>query len=226
MPFVEGKRIATWTTWNEFVEALKTQFGDTDIENKARSKLETIRQGKQSVTDHCNQFRLISTETNCNDQTLQRLLLKSFNKNLQDAWAQVDQDMGSTENLANWAIRKESKLTFVQTMQHPYSTNRNQDIQINRNTNGTFRSNSPAAQDNEDPMDLDVATRKGYLNLSKQEYERRRREKRCFKCGIKGHSIGQCRKNQQKGPGQPKIRELETEPEQKEETLNEESPQE
>ena len=60
-----------------------------------------MRQGNQPVTDHWNQFRLIATETNCDDQTLQRLLLKSFNKKIQDAWAQVDQDMRSTEKLAN-----------------------------------------------------------------------------------------------------------------------------
>ena len=87
---MEGKRTATWTTRSDFVEALKTQFGDTDIENKARSKLETMRQGNQPVTDHRNQFRLTATETNCDDQTLQRLLLKSFNRKIQDAWAQVD----------------------------------------------------------------------------------------------------------------------------------------
>ena len=89
-PYVEGRRTATWTTWLEFVEALKTKFGATDIENKARRKLETMRQGNQPVTDHWIQFRLIVTETNCDDQTLQRLLLKSFYKKIQDAWAQVD----------------------------------------------------------------------------------------------------------------------------------------
>ena len=40
-PYVEGRRIATWTTWPEFIEALKSQFGDPDIEIKlgANSKL-------------------------------------------------------------------------------------------------------------------------------------------------------------------------------------------
>ena len=64
-----------------------------------------MKQGNQPVTDHWNQFRLIAKETNCDDQMLQRLLLKSFNKKIQNAWAQVDQDMGSTEELANWAVK-------------------------------------------------------------------------------------------------------------------------
>ena len=205
---------------------LKTQFGDTDIENKARSKLETMRQGNQTVTDHWNQFRLIATETNCDDQTLQRLLLKSFNKKIQDAWAQVDQDMQSTEELANWAVKKVNKLSYVQTMQSTH-TPRNYNDQPNRNSNGTFRPNQTASEPKGDPMDLDASTKKRYLNLSKQEYERRKKENLCFKYGRKGHSIGKCFLNQRRGPGQPRIREMEveTEPETPEETLNEESPQ-
>ena len=216
----------TWTTWLEFVEALKTQFGDTDIENKARSKLETIKQGNQPVTDHWNQFRLIATEKNCDDQTLQRLLLNSFNQKIQDAGAQVDQDMGSTEELANWAVKKENKLSYIQTMQVSH-TPTNYNDQPNRNPNGTFRPNPTPSEPRGDPMNLDASTKKGYLNLSKQEYERRKKENLCFKCGRKGHSIGKCFLNQRRGPGQPRIREIEveTKPETPEETLNEESPQ-
>ena len=64
-----------------------------------------------------------------------------------------------------------------------------------------------------DPMDLDASTMGGYLNLSKQEYERRKKENLCFKCGQKGHAIGKCFLNQKRGPGQPRIRELEVETE-------------
>ena len=76
-------------------------------------------------------------------------------------------------------------------------------------------------------MDLDASTKKGYLNLSKQEYERRKKEKLCFKCGRKGHSIGKSFLNQRREPGQPRSREIEvgTEPETLEQTIKEESPQ-
>ena len=87
-----------------------------------------MRQGNQPVTDPWNQFRLIATETNCDDQTLQRLLIKRFNKKIQNAWAKVDQDMQSTEELANWVVKKENKLSYVQTMQ---STHTSKTIMIN-----------------------------------------------------------------------------------------------
>ena len=225
-PYVEGRRTATWTTWLEFVEALKTQFRDTDIENKARGKLETMSQGNQPVTNHWHQFRLIATETNCNDQTLQRLLLKSFNKKIHDSWAQVDLDMRSTEELANWAVKKKNKLSYIQTMQASHLP-RNYIDQSNPNSNGTFRPNPTPNEPRGDPMDLDTSTKKRYLNLSKQEYERRKKEILCFKYGRRGHSMGKCFLNQRRGRGQPRIREVEDEtvPETLEETRNEKSPQ-
>lgn len=75
-------------------------------------------------------------------------------------------------------------------------------------------------------MDLDTSTKMGYLNLSKEEYERRKKENLCFKCGQKALGIGKCFLNQKKGPGQLRIREVEveTESENLEETLNQESP--
>ena len=134
--------------------------------------------------------------------------------------------MQSTEELANWAVKKENKLSYVQTMQSTH-TQSNYNDQPNRNANWTFRPNPTPSEPRGDPMDLDASTKKGYLNLSKQEYERRKKQNLCFKCGRKGHSIGRCFLNQKKGLGQSKIRELEvnTEPETSEETLNEESPQ-
>ena len=76
-------------------------------------------------------------------------------------------------------------------------------------------------------MDLDASTKKGYLNLSKEEYERRKKENRCFKCRRKGHWKGKCFLNQKRGPGQPRIREheVEVESEDSEDPLNEEGPQ-
>ena len=169
-----------------------------------------MRQGNQPVTDHWNQFSLIATETNCDDQTLQRLLDECFNKKIQDGWAQVDQDMGSTEELANWAVKKESKLSYIQTMQASL-TSRNYNDQPNRNSNGTFRPNPTLSESRGDSIDLDASTKEGYLNLSKQEYERRKKENLCFKCGRKRHSIGKWLLNQRRGPGQPRIKKLEVE---------------
>ena len=117
---------------------------------------------------------------------------------IHDAWAQVDQDMGSTEELANCAVKKENKLSYIQTIQTSH-TSRNYNDQPNRNPNRTFRLNPMPSVPRGNPMDLDASTKNGYLNLSKQQYERRKKENLCFKCGRKGHSIAKCFLNQKRG---------------------------
>ena len=72
--------------------------------------------------------------------------------------------MGSTEELANWAVKKENKLSYIQTMQASH-TSRNYNVQPNRNSNGTFRPNPTPSKSRGDPMDLDASTKKAYLNL-------------------------------------------------------------
>ena len=116
--------------------------------------------------------------------------------------------MQSTEELANWAVNKQNKLCYVQTMQSTHAP-RNYNDQPNRKSNRTFTPNPTPSEPRGDPMDLDLSTKKGYLNLSKQEYERRKKENLCFKCGRKGHSIGRCLLNQIRWPAQSKIREFE-----------------
>ena len=83
--------------------------------------------------------------------------------------------MQFTEELANWAVKKENKLSYVQTMQSTH-TPRNYNDQPNRNSNATFRPNLTPSEPKGDPMDLDASTKKGYLNLSKQEYERKKKK--------------------------------------------------
>ena len=67
--------------------------------------------------------------------------------------------MQSTEELANWAVKKENKLSYVQTMQSTH-TPRNYNDQPNRNSNGTFRPNPTPSEPRGHPMDLDASTKK------------------------------------------------------------------
>ena len=79
-PYAEGSRQETLTTWNEFVDALKSQFADVDAENTARTKIKSMTQGIKTFTDYCNEFRLTATEANYDDKTMQRVLLRGSNR--------------------------------------------------------------------------------------------------------------------------------------------------
>jgi hypothetical protein len=237
-PYAEGTRREDWTTWTEFLEALRKQFADVDAENSARTKIESMVQGRKTITDHWNEFRLTATEANYDDKTMQRLLLKGLNTTLQEAWAQDNYDVDDVEDLAGWAIKKENRINFVRSIQNRSTTTRV--LEAPRNNDGTFR---PTVNNNTrgDPMDLDATRRRPNFDLSRNEFQRRMRGSLCLSCGKPGHRARDCRSpkdnkdytTQQRGMSQgrqgrwqprPAIKEIEIEQE-AEQSGNEESPQ-
>ena len=180
-PFAEGKKERTWTTYQRLEEILQTQFGDPDAEGTARNKIEKLRQGGETVTEYWNTYRLLSTDANMDDGTLQRCFIKGMSNDLQDAWPRAQTRHESVEELANWAVEQENRMiTIKQIKQSKLPTKA---TEIPRSPNGTFRASS---ENRGDPMELD-ATRKRRFNISPEEYRRRMRENRCLKCASLGH---------------------------------------
>jgi hypothetical protein len=90
-----------------------------------------------------------------------------------------------------------------------------------RNNNGTFRERT-TSQGGE-AMDLDAVGRRRFNRLPDKEFQRRRREGLCFRCGKGKHVAKDCRGEAKN----IKIREMDAwrpEDPQEEEPLNEESP--
>ena len=69
VPYVENRTATPWTTYGGFVTSLKEQFGEKDAEGKARTKLENMHQGRDSVTEYWNLFKLTATEANVDEGT-------------------------------------------------------------------------------------------------------------------------------------------------------------
>lgn len=211
-PYVEETIETPWRSWVELKQALKKMFGDIGAKEAAQNKLEKLRQGSRTMTDYWNEFRLLATDAEFEDGTNKRLLLKGMSTKLQEYWAQQEREFESTEDLADWAVKKENKINTVKQIQagqqHYHQTTRNQD--------GTFKPQTTTTTQGGDAMDLDATNRKRFSNLSTQERERRMKNRLCLRCGKPGHMIRDCR------VAQAKIKELSTEEEvQPEEHLNE-----
>ena len=68
--------------------------------NTARTKIESMTQGVKTFTHYWNEFRLTATEANYDDKTMQRLLLRGFNRVILDAWAQDNRQVVDVDDLA------------------------------------------------------------------------------------------------------------------------------
>ena len=189
-PYAEGSRQETWTTWDRFVDALKTQFADVDVENIARTKIESMTQGAKTFTDYWNEFRLTATEANYDDKTMQRLLLRGSNRVILDAWAQDNRQVVDIDDLAQWAIQKENRINFVKSLHKKPTTSQTDNTP--RNPDRTYRPINSNNQNQEEPMELDATRRRPRLNISREEFQQRMRERLCLKCGKPGHWAAGC----------------------------------
>ena len=181
-------------------------------------------------------------EAELDNSTGGELLLGGMIVELQKAWGASSEEYEDLEGLAQWAIRKETKLATVRHIQgSPSTKNIQRETTTLRNQDGTYRPANNGNQNYSDPMELDARRKRPRSNISREEFQRRIREQLCLKCAQLGHLAMSCTK---KGPKpfnaqarswqpakttapwqtRPKIREIEGEQE-PEQSGNDDSPQ-
>jgi len=70
----------------------KKQFGVIDAKGEARSSLKNMKQGKRSVTEYWNEFRLVASQAELDDSTGGELLLGGMIAELQNAWGNSSEE--------------------------------------------------------------------------------------------------------------------------------------
>src|ERR1700712_2183014 len=155
-PYAEERITPTWNTWAGFKKELQSQFGVIDAKGEARIRLKNVKQGKRSVIEYWNEFRLVASEAELDDSTGGELLLGGMSTELQNTWGANSDKYESTEVLAQWAILKETKLATVRHIQGNTLTRspNPKTSDTPRNSDGTYR---PTTNNTNyrDPMDLD-----------------------------------------------------------------------
>jgi len=214
-----------------------------DAKGEARIRLKNMKQGKRSVTEYWNEFRLVASEAELDDSTGGELLLGGMIAELQNAWGASSEEYEDLETLAQWAIRKETKLATVRHIQgSPPTKNIQRETMAPRNPDGTRRPANTGNQNCSDPMELDATRKRPRFNISREEFQSRIREQLCLKCLQPGHLARSCPKKdglkpfnaqarswqpaKKTAPWQtrPKIREIEVEQE-TEQSGNDDCPQ-
>jgi len=242
-PYAEERITPAWETWAGFKAELQRQFGVIDAKGEARIRLKNMKQGKRSVTEYWNEFRLVASEAELDDSTGGELLLGGMIAELQNAWGASSEEYEDLETLAQWAIRKETKLATVRHIQGtPSAKSAQRETIAPRNPDGTYRPAISGTQSYGGPMELDATRKRPRFNISREEFQRRIREQLCLKCAKPGHLAKDCSKREGFKPfnGQaknwqpakkitpwqtrPKIREIEVEQE-PEQSGNDDCPQ-
>jgi len=68
-PYAEERITPTWDNWAGFKAELQRRLGVIDGKGEARIKLKNMKQGKRSVTEYWNEFRLGASEAELDDST-------------------------------------------------------------------------------------------------------------------------------------------------------------
>jgi len=234
-PYIERRQDVTWSSWDDFKNELQGQFGEIDEQGAARAKLMRMVQGSKGATEYWNEYRLIASQTGMDDATLTYHLMRGFKTELQDAWGMDGSESQDPQFVANWAIKKETKMAAIKHMRHgTINKERTASPGTPRNQNGTFR---PQNEDKGDPMELDATRRRPGFNISAKEYQRRMRSNLCLKCAKPGHRAAACRSQANSKEGatweprndkkqwRPPAKAREMEVAKEEESGNDESPQ-
>jgi len=139
-PYAEEQITPAWDNWTGFKAELHRQFGVIDAKGEARIREQNMKQGKRSVTEYWNEFWLVASEAELDDSTGAELLLGGMITELQNAWGASSEEYEGLEALAQWAIRKETKLARVRHIQgSPSIKNAQRETITPRNPDGTYR---------------------------------------------------------------------------------------
>ena len=104
--YIEDLKQPTWTTWLQFAEELRYQFGVIDRKGEARNRLKNITQGKRTMTEYRNEFRRVSSEAELDHATEGEWLLTGMTIALQNAWDADSNTYEDVDTLARWAMEK------------------------------------------------------------------------------------------------------------------------
>jgi len=121
-PSAEERITPAWDNWAGFKAELQREFRVINTKGEARIRLKNMKQGKRSVTEYWNEFRLVASEAELDDSTGGDLLLGGMIAELENGWGASIEEYEDLETLAQWAIRKETKLATVRHIQGSPST--------------------------------------------------------------------------------------------------------
>lgn len=170
-------------TFKGFKDKITRVFGDIDQERTAERHIQNLRQ-KGSAASYTAEFQQYSGKTDWNDDALKAQYYKGLKDMVKDEIARSDRP-GDLQAMINMAVKIDNRI-----------------FERNMEKRGQYASGDHKKRHHQkghwpQPMELDATYRKP--ELSKDEKDRRYKNKLCFACGRPGHQSRNC-----KQPTRPK----------------------
>jgi len=101
--YAEEQITATLDNWAGLRAELQRPFGVIDAKGEVRIRVKNMKQGKRSVVEYWNEFRLVASEAELDSSTGGELLQGGMITELQNAWGDSCDEYENLEALAQWA---------------------------------------------------------------------------------------------------------------------------
>jgi hypothetical protein len=164
-----------------FMDEFTKLFSDPNAKMKSQLLLKKLKQGSGSVLSYFTRFRALALNTGFDQEAQMDSFRTGLSEEIKDVLATSLQEISDLESLVSMAIKIDTRL---------YDRRMEKDV----------RSSQPVVSSVADPPPSINSTQiKG--KLSKEERERRIKEKLCLYCGTSGHSVKECPKKKNKSEG-------------------------
>jgi len=133
-----------------------------------------MKQGKRSIREYWNEFRLVPSEDELDDSTGGQVLLGGMKTELQNTRGASSEEYEERETLAEWVIWKATKPLTVRHIQgSPLTKNIQRETIRPPNPDRTYQLTNNSNQNYTDPMELNATRKRPRFNISTEELQKR-----------------------------------------------------
>jgi hypothetical protein len=190
LPYMSKMRASSSWDFNQLLGFFDQMFGDPHKAERARDKLWSMSQGKKNIRNYVMDFQeqLLSSNSNLDEDTKMMIFRKGLSYKLQDKLVGLkSKDLDGLQNKAIEIADQLYRMDF-HTKGSSHSKQSNERQREGKPSKRRFP--SPVA----DAMEgVEYTGRSGKpRRLGSSEYDRLRREGRCFNCKRRGHVSTAC----------------------------------
>ncbi|KAG2190784.1 hypothetical protein INT47_000266 [Mucor saturninus] len=196
-PFLRQNNNEVLEDYTRFIQELNMAFGEADAVGNAERKLDTMRQGRQTIATMAGEFRRVAANVSWNESALCAAFYRALNEELKDELARAPRP-GTLNELIEACMRIDNRIQ--ERRLERARTNRTYGNSYN--TANMFRANhhqptiNPATRPHQytgpTPMEIDATRMAPRGPLTPEEKDRRRNLGLCLYCGQPGHMARQC----------------------------------